>query len=66
MAMLIRSELVNKSFSSDCTLNDLHVDPWFGCMNELADLPILVHKRREAPDEWKETVAYLADKGASR
>ncbi|BBZ20876.1 hypothetical protein MGAD_52110 [Mycolicibacterium gadium] len=63
MAMLIRSELVNKSFSSDCTLNDLHVDPWFGCMNELADLPILVHKRREAPDEWKETVAYLADKG---
>jgi hypothetical protein len=63
MAMLVRSELVNKSFSSDITLNEMHVDPWFGCMNELADLPILVHKRTDAPDEWKETIAYLADKG---
>jgi hypothetical protein len=65
MAMLVRSELVNKSFSSDITLNELHVDPWFGCMNELADLPILVHKRTEAPDEWNETFAYLAEKGGT-
>ncbi|MCV7176153.1 hypothetical protein H7H98_10395 [Mycolicibacterium sphagni] len=65
MAMLIRSELVNKSFAADVTLNDMHVDPWFGCINELADLPILVHKRNDAPNEWKETIAYLADKGGA-
>lgn len=65
MAMLIRSELVNKSFSADVTLNEMHVDPWFGCMNELADLPILVHRRKDAPEEWKETLAYLTDKGGA-
>ncbi|MCV7016275.1 hypothetical protein H7I96_00820 [Mycolicibacterium aichiense] len=65
MAMLIRSELVNMSFAADDTLNEMHADPWFGCMNELADLPNLVHKRSDAPDEWKETIAYLADKGGT-
>ncbi len=53
----------SKSFAADFTLNELHADPWFGCMTELADLPMLVHKRDEAPDEWKETIGYLADKG---
>jgi hypothetical protein len=65
MAMLIRSELVNKSFSVEATLNEMHADPWFGCMNELADLPILVHRRSDAAYEWKETVAYLTDKGGA-
>jgi hypothetical protein len=53
------------SFAADDTLNDMHADPWFGCVNELADLPILVHRRELAPDEWKETIAYLADKGGA-
>lgn len=65
MAMMIRSELVNMSFASDDTFNDMHADPWFGCMNELADLPILTHRRQKVPDEWRETVAYLADKGGA-
>ena len=47
MAMLIRSELVNRNYSSSETWNELHAHPWFGCMVELADLPSLYHRRNE-------------------
>ena len=30
MAMLMRSELVNLSYATNFTLNQLHADPWFG------------------------------------
>ena len=61
--LLIRAELVNKSFAADSTLNDLHPDPWVGCMVEIADLPSLYTRQMEVADERAETVAYLADKG---
>lgn len=63
MAMLIRSELVNYSFSADETRNELHSHPWFGCMVELADLPSLFQRRRAVPTERAETLAYLRDRG---
>lgn len=63
MALLIRSELVNCSFATDFTLNELHADPWFGCMVEISDLPALYRKRAERPAERAQTLAYLKDKG---
>ena len=63
MAMLIRSELVNRDYSADETSNDLHAHPWFGCMVELADLPSLYHRRREVRGERDETLSYLWDRG---
>lgn len=63
MAMLIRSELVNRDYSVAQTLNELHTHPWFGCMVELADLPSLYRRRREVREERAETLAYLRDRG---
>ncbi len=63
MAMLIRSELVNRSFQSKETLNELHTHPWFGCMVEIADLPSLYNRRDEVSAERSETLAYLRDRG---
>ncbi|WP_245850571.1 hypothetical protein [Mycobacterium angelicum] len=63
MAMLIRSELVNHSYSAEETFNKLHSHPWFGCMVELADLPSLYQRRHEVCAERAETLAYLRDRG---
>lgn len=66
MALLIRTELVNCSFAADFTLNELHADPWFGCMVELSDLAALHHARDRKRAERAETLAYLKDKGGKR
>lgn len=63
MALLIRSELVNCSFAADFTLNELHADPWFGCMVELSDLAALDRERVKKGAERAETLTYLKDKG---
>jgi len=63
MAMLIRSELVNRNYRSSVTLNELHADPWFGCVVEMSDLPSLYRRRHEVPRERAETLGYLSDKG---
>ncbi|CCK63175.1 Conserved protein of unknown function [Mycobacterium canettii CIPT 140070017] len=69
MAMLIRSELVNRNFSAEQTLNELHSHPWFGCMVELADLPSLYRRGRRGVTpvtaERAETLAYLRDRGGA-
>ncbi|OHU97395.1 hypothetical protein [Mycobacterium talmoniae] len=66
MALLVRTELVNCSFATSFTLNELHADPWFGLMVEMADLPALYQKRREVRAERSETLAYLKDKGGDQ
>lgn len=63
MTLLVRTELVNCSFATSFTLNELHADPWFGCMIEIADLPILYRERHERRAERTETLAYLHEKG---
>jgi hypothetical protein len=63
MAMLVRSELVNRDFSSPETFNKWHVHPWFGCMVELSDLPSLYHHRGEVRAERAATIGYLWDRG---
>ena len=63
MAMLMRSELVNHSYATSFTLNDLHADPWFGCMTEMSDLPSLYERRNDVRAERAETIGYLSDKG---
>lgn len=63
VAMLIESELVNRTFSAEFTLNELHADPWFGCMVEISDLPALALKQHEVAEEREETLSYLRDKG---
>lgn len=65
MAMLIRSELVNRKYSSAETHNELHNHPWFGCMVEIADLPSLYNRRNEAKAERAETLGYLTDRGGA-
>ena len=61
--MLVRSELVNRSFATTDTANELHADPWFGCMVEMSDLPSLHARRHEVRWERAETLGYLRDKG---
>lgn len=63
VALMIESELVYRNFSADFTLNELHADPWFGCMVEISDLPALALKKQEAASEREETLSYLRDKG---
>ena len=63
MAMLIGSELVNQRFATSFTLNELHADPWFGCMVEISDLPSLRNRKGDVAEERAETLAYLRDKG---
>jgi hypothetical protein len=63
MTMLIRSELVNVSYATQDTLNELHADPWFGCMVEIADLPSLHERRADVVAERAETIDYLKEKG---
>lgn len=66
MAQLIRIELVNCSFSANFTFNELHADPWFGCMVELSDLAVLHRDRTQKRAERAETLSYLKDKGGRR
>ena len=63
VAMLIESELVNRRLSAEFTLNELHADPWFGCMVEISDLPALEANKYDVTSEREETLAYLRDKG---
>lgn len=65
LSMFIRSEIVNRDFTSADTANELHAHPWFGCMVELADLPSLAARRTEVPEERAETLAYLRDRGGT-
>lgn len=65
LTMMMLSELVNMSFAADFTLNDLHADPWFGCMTEMADLPSLFNRQNDVALERRETIAYLGDKGGA-
>lgn len=63
MAMLVRTELVNRSYATADTANELHSDPWFGCMVEMSDLPSLYTRRHKVRWERAETLGYLTNKG---
>ncbi len=63
VSLLIRTGLVYKDFRAEFTLNDLHPDPWVGCMIEIADLPSLWARKHEVAAERLATLDYLADKG---
>ena len=66
MALVVRTELVRRSYAESETFNALHADPWFGCMVEIADLPSLYRRRQEDHDERAETIGYLAEKGGQQ
>ena len=63
MALLIRTGLVYRNFAADFTMNDLHPNPWVGCMIEISDLPSLYDRRDYVAAERAETLDYLEDKG---
>lgn len=63
MALLVRTHIIDYIFSAAFTLNDLHPDPWVGCMVEVSDLPSLFDRRDEVGDERQETLAYLRNQG---
>lgn len=63
MSLLIRTGIVYRSYATDFTLNDLHPNPWVGCMIEIADLPSLYERRAYVAAERDETLDYLEDKG---
>jgi hypothetical protein len=63
MAHLVQTGLVNQDYTAGHTLNELHPDPWFGCVIEIADLRALFRRRLVVPDERTETIGYLKDKG---
>lgn len=65
MALLIRTQLVNLPYSASETLNELHPDPWVGCMVEISDLPSLNARRAQVAGERAETLAYLENQGGS-
>ncbi|WP_241665901.1 hypothetical protein [Prescottella subtropica] len=63
MALLIRTQLVNLPYSARDTHNELHPDPWVGCMVEISDLPSLHARRTVVAAERAETLAYLENQG---
>lgn len=65
LELYIRSGLVYRSYAAEFALNDLHTNPWVGCLVEIADLPSLYRRRTEVAEERAETLNYLADKGGS-
>ncbi|MDS1116641.1 hypothetical protein RD149_23110 [Gordonia westfalica] len=63
MGLLIRTHLVDYPFSASFTLNDMHPNPWIGCMIEIADLPALREKASTVATERAETLGYLRAQG---
>lgn len=63
MALLINTHLVDRPYSASFTLNDLHQNPFVGCMVEIADLPALRAQGPDAATERAETLAYLKSQG---
>ncbi|UOT04487.1 hypothetical protein MPY17_01580 [Rhodococcus opacus] len=63
MPLLIRTQLVDRPYSSRNTLNDLHPNAWVGCMVEISDLPSLRDRGRAVAGERAETLAYLETQG---
>ncbi|WP_024794784.1 hypothetical protein [Tomitella biformata] len=62
-AMLVRTGLARSGFSADFTENDLHPNPWVGCLVELSDLNSLNKRRDEVAEEREATLAYLKNQG---
>ncbi|WFN91655.1 hypothetical protein [Gordonia sihwensis] len=65
MALLIRIRLIDRPYSASDTRNDLHPDPWVGCMVEISDLPSLYARRRAVVTERSETLGYLTAQGGA-
>ncbi|WP_137876346.1 hypothetical protein [Rhodococcus sp. Q] len=65
IALLIRTHLVDRPYSAGYTLNDLHPNPWIGCMIEISDLPSLLDRGAEVEHERAETLAYLTTQGGT-
>lgn len=63
MGLIIRTHLVDYPYSASFTLNDLHPNPWIGCMIEIADLPVLREKASSVAAERAETLAYIRAQG---
>ncbi|MGW6694934.1 hypothetical protein ACWF62_14300 [Rhodococcus sp. NPDC054953] len=63
MSLLIRTQLVDRPYSANDTLNDLHQNAWVGCMIEISDLPSLRDRGRAVAGERAETLAYLETQG---
>ncbi|MFZ2528254.1 MAG: hypothetical protein WAX14_11460 [Rhodococcus sp. (in: high G+C Gram-positive bacteria)] len=63
-ALVVWTELASKSFRADFTLNELHVNPWVGCMVEMSDLPSLYARRGETRVERADTLSYLEEHGS--
>lgn len=63
IALLIRTQVIDYGYATSFTLNDLHPDPWVGCMVEISDLPSLFERREDVHDERQETLAYLRNQG---
>lgn len=62
-ALLIRTGLVDRPYSSSATDNALHPNPWIGCMIEISDLPSLRERGRAVAGERADTLAYLETQG---
>ncbi|MCX4092079.1 hypothetical protein [Nocardia sp. alder85J] len=62
-ALLIRAGLAETSYAADSTLNELHHNPWVGCLVEISDLPSLWARRDEVADERADTLGYLRIQG---
>lgn len=63
MALLIRTELIDYAYSASFTLNELHPDPWVGCLVEISDLPSLLERKANVQGEREETLGYLQNQG---
>lgn len=63
MALLVETHLIECAYSASFTLNELHPDPWVGCMVEISDLPALSEKKDRARREREETIGYLRNQG---
>ena len=63
--LVVETEIARESFSSKITLNDLHVNPWVGCMVEIADLESLSIRQGDVVLERSDTLRYLTENGGA-
>ncbi|MFZ3391682.1 hypothetical protein TVH25_00270 [Rhodococcus sp. 7Tela_A2] len=62
-SLVVHTELARQNYGSTETSNELHSNPWVGCMIEISDLPPLSARRRTARGERLDTLNYLEQHG---
>ncbi|MFE6864519.1 hypothetical protein [Nocardia sp. NPDC057668] len=65
VSLLIRTGLAERPYASAVVTEHLHVNPWIGCLIEIAGLPYQASWRTDAPEKWEQLIGYLRSQGGA-